>query len=43
MYIDNRNYWIKVVGMLQQNRALIADSGEKANIYFMNDLFMYGA
>ena len=37
MEINNRDYWIKVVGMCQQNWALIAHSGSNNAIYFMND------
>ena len=35
--VGNRDYWIKVVGMLQQNWALIADRGGKIVVYFLDD------
>jgi hypothetical protein len=35
--IDNRDYWIKVVGMLEQNWALISDDQGKTTVYFFND------
>lgn len=36
--IDNRDYWIKVVGMLQQNWALISSAASNVRVYFLNDV-----
>lgn len=36
--IQSHDFWIKVVGMLQQNWALIEPEGSKVTIYFLHDL-----
>ena len=36
--IQSRDFWVKVVDMLQQNWALIEPEGSKVTIYFLHDL-----
>ena len=36
--IQSRDFWVKVVEMLQQNWALIEPEGSKVTIYFLHDL-----
>ena len=36
--INNRDFWIKVVGMLQQNWALIGKNGDSNAVYFLDDM-----
>ena len=36
--IQSRDFWVKVVDMLQQNWALIEPAGRKVTIYFLHDL-----
>jgi hypothetical protein len=36
--IKTRDFWVKVVEMLQQNWALIEPEGSKVTIYFLHDL-----
>jgi hypothetical protein len=36
--IESRDFWVKVVEMLQQNWALIEPKGSKVTIYFLHDL-----
>lgn len=36
--IQSRDFWVKVVDMLQQNWALIEPMGSKVTIYFLHDL-----
>ena len=36
--IHSRDFWIKVVDMLQHNWALIEPEGSKVTIYFLHDL-----
>ena len=38
MSIQSRDFWVKVVDMLQQNWALIEPEGSKVTIYFFHDL-----
>lgn len=36
--IESRDYWVKIVGMLQQNWAIVEDNtNETATIYFIHD------
>jgi hypothetical protein len=35
---QSRDFWVKVVEMLQQNVALIEPKGSKVTIYFLHDL-----
>ena len=36
--IQSRDFWVKVVEMLQQNWALIEPKGSKVTIHFLHDL-----
>jgi hypothetical protein len=36
--IQSRDFWVKVVEMLQQNWALIEPEGDQATVYFLHDL-----
>jgi hypothetical protein len=36
--IQSRDFWVKVVEMLQQNWALIEPGGDQVTVYFLHDL-----
>jgi hypothetical protein len=36
--IQSRDFWVKVVEMLQQNWALIEPEGDQVTVYFLHDL-----
>ena len=35
--IESQDFWIKIVGMLQQNWAVIETNNEHVQVYFMSD------